>query len=102
MRLGSDCFTYYDKIDAGGAGTNVAHLVPQGNLRETVVGVFFAATSDEISKMQELARRGMRDGAWGMSTGLIYVPSSFADTAELTEIAKVVGEEGAVREPYSR
>ncbi len=94
---------YYDKIDAGGAGTNVAHLVPQGNLRETVVGnAQRAATSDEISKMQELARRGMRDGAWGMSTGLIYVPSSFADTAELIEIAKVVGEEGGLYASHIR
>jgi N-acyl-D-aspartate/D-glutamate deacylase len=94
---------YYDKIDAAGAGTNVAHLVPQGNLRETVVGSSQrAATADEITKMQELACRGMRDGAWGMSTGLIYVPSSFADTAELIAIAKIVGEEGGLYASHIR
>ncbi|MBI3864840.1 MAG: amidohydrolase family protein [Planctomycetia bacterium] len=94
---------YYEKIDAAGAGTNVAHLVPQGNLREAVIGnAQRAATADEIAKMQELARRGMRDGAWGMSTGLIYVPSSFADTAELIEIAKVVGEEGGLYASHIR
>lgn len=84
---------FYDKIDAAGAGTNVAHLLPQGSLRGDVVGqAQRPATADEIEKMKELARQAMADGAWGMSTGLIYVPSSYADTAELIEIAKVVGE----------
>ena len=94
---------YYQKIDAAGAGTNVAHLLPQGNLREAVIGSGqLAATPDEIIKMKELARRALREGAWGMSTGLIYVPSSFADTAELVEIAKVVGEEGGLYASHIR
>lgn len=94
---------YYQQIDAAGAGTNVAHLLPQGNLRETVLGsVQRAATAEEIAKMKELARRGMQDGAWGMSTGLIYVPSSFADTAELVEIASVVGQEGGIYASHIR
>jgi N-acyl-D-aspartate/D-glutamate deacylase len=86
---------YYQKIDLAGAGTNVAHLLPQGNLRDAVVGSLQrTATPEELMRMKNLARLAMRDGAWGMSTGLIYVPSSFADTAELAEIAAVVGEEG--------
>ncbi len=94
---------YYEKIDLAGVGTNVAHLLPQGNLRETVVGsVQRAATPDETLKMKELARQAMKDGAWGMSTGLIYVPSSFADTAELAEIAAVVGEEGGLYASHIR
>jgi len=98
-----DVADYYQKIDAAGAGTNVAHLLPQGNLRETVVGsAQREATPEEISKMQELARRAMRDGAWGMSTGLIYVPSSFASTAELVQIAEVVGAEGGLYASHIR
>jgi N-acyl-D-aspartate/D-glutamate deacylase len=94
---------YYQKIDAGGAGTNVAHLFPQGNLREVVIGsAQRAATSEELMKMKELARRAMREGAWGLSTGLIYVPSSFADSAELIEIAAVVGEEGGLYASHIR
>jgi len=38
----------------------------------------------------------MQEGAWGMSPGLIYVPSSFADSAEIVEIAKVIGEHGGI------
>ena len=94
---------YYQKIDAAGAGTNVAHLLPQGNLREVVIGSMQrAATPDELMNMKELARRAMREGAWGMSTGLIYVPSSFADSAELVDIAAVVGEEGGLYASHIR
>ncbi len=98
-----DVADYYQKIDAAGAGTNVAHLLPQGNLREAVMGsVQRAATPEEIAKMKDLARRAMQDGAWGMSSGLIYVPSSFADTAELVEIARVVGEQGGLYASHIR
>ncbi len=94
---------YYQKIDAAGAGTNVAHLVPHGNLREAVMGsIQRAATSEEIGRMKDLARRAMQEGAWGMSTGLIYVPGSFADTAELVEIAKVIGEQGGLYASHIR
>ena len=51
-----------------------------------------APTDSENSKMLELATKAMQDGAWGMSTGLIYVPSSYADTQELVSIAKIVGQ----------
>lgn len=84
---------YYSKINASGAGTNVAHLLPQGALRGHVIGsVQRAAKPDEIAKMRSIADEAMKDGAWGMSTGLIYVPSSYADTGELVEIAKVIGQ----------
>ncbi|MBC8352897.1 MAG: amidohydrolase family protein [Planctomycetes bacterium] len=82
---------YYDKIDEFGTGVNVAHLLPQGSLRREVMNSEQRrATDDELGRMKGLAEKAMKDGAWGMSSGLIYVPSSYADTAELTEIAKVV------------
>lgn len=87
-----DTGDYYEKIDRFGAGLNVAHLIPQGSLRERVLGAENVSPSDEqLEEMRQLADLAMRDGAWGMSTGLIYVPSSYADTAELTELAKIVG-----------
>ena len=86
-----DVGDYYDKIDELGAGVNVAHLLPQGSLRREVIGSEQRpATDDELARMKVLADQAMQDGAWGMSSGLIYVPSSYADTAELTEIAKIV------------
>lgn len=98
-----DVGEYYGKIDAAGAGTNVAHLLPQGSLRDAVLGTAHrAAEAAELEQMKNLADKAMQEGAWGMSTGLIYVPSSYADTAELVEIARVVGSYGGVYASHIR
>jgi N-acyl-D-aspartate/D-glutamate deacylase len=68
---------YYDRLAADGAGINIAHLIPQGEIRSEVMGkVRRAPTDEELKKMQELVAVGMEQGAWGMSTGLQYVPSA--------------------------
>ena len=52
--------------------------------------------------MKELVARGMREGAWGMSTGLIYVPGTYAKTEEIVELAKVVHEHGGIYASHIR
>lgn len=90
-----DAAAYFDAIDAAGAGTNVAHLLPQGSLRDKILGaVNRKSTAAELETMRGLADKAMRDGVWGMSTGLIYIPGSYTPTEELQEIAKVVGKHG--------
>src|SRR5690606_35987270 len=84
-----DVAAYYEAIDKRPAGVNVAHLIPQGSLRGKVIGQSRRQPTDkELAKMRELAREGMQAGAWGMSTGLQYVPGSFADVDELSAIAQ--------------
>ncbi len=86
---------YLDKVDAAGAGTNVMHLLPQGSLRQAVMGTARREpTADELAEMKRLADKAMVDGCWGMTSGLIYVPSVYATTDELVEIATVVGNRG--------
>ncbi len=86
-----DVGDYYEKIDKAGAGANVVHLLPHGALRRQVVGTERRpATKAELEEMQSLAEKAMADGAWGMSTGLIYVPGTYADTEELVALAEVV------------
>ncbi|MBN68477.1 MAG: N-acyl-D-amino acid deacylase [Gimesia sp.] len=98
-----DTGEYYRQIDAAGSGTNVMHLIPQGSLRDHVMGSGQREpTEEELQKMQELARRAMLDGAWGMSTGLIYVPSSYADTDELIMLAKIVAEYNGIYASHIR
>lgn len=98
-----DAGAYYKKVELEGAGTNVAHLLPQGSLREKVVGnVERKATAEEIAKMRELATQAMRDGVWGMSTGLIYVPSVYADTPELVAITEIVAQHGGLYASHIR
>jgi N-acyl-D-aspartate/D-glutamate deacylase len=94
---------YYDEIDRHGAGTNVAHLIPHGDVRDAVFGkVDRAPTTSELEKMCELADRGMREGAWGMSTGLIYVPGTYAKTDEIAAVAAVVGKHGGIYASHIR
>jgi len=98
-----DVAKYYDEIDLHGAGTNVAHLLPHGDLRDTVFGkVDRVPTTSELEKMCDLAARAMRDGAWGMSTGLIYVPGTYARTEELVAVAAVVGRHGGIYASHIR
>lgn len=94
---------YLAKIDEDGAGTHVAHLLPHGNLRDQAMGKEDRKpTTEELEKMCELADQAMRDGAFGMSTGLIYVPSMFSTTEELIAISKVIGKHGGIYASHIR
>ena len=98
-----DVAKYYDAIDQHGSGPNIMHLLPQGSLRRQVMGSEDRrATDDEMESMRALAEKAMKDGAWGMSTGLIYVPSSYADTEELSAIAEVVGRHNGIYASHIR
>ncbi len=98
-----DVGTYLASIDKEGAGTHVAHLLPQGSLRRAVMGSSRRdATEQELAKMIELAEQAMADGAFGMSTGLIYVPGTFTKTEELVEIARVVARHGGIYASHIR
>ncbi|WP_077026393.1 N-acyl-D-amino-acid deacylase family protein [Fuerstiella marisgermanici] len=95
--------SYYKKIDDHGAGPNIAHLIPQGSLRRRVLGSDNIQPDDsQLQEMLDLAEKAMQDGAWGMSTGLIYVPSSYASTEEITAIAKVVAKHGGIYASHIR
>jgi len=92
-----DVADYYQKIDEHGAGTNVAHLLAHGSLRAKVVGVDDRqATSEELTEMRRLAEVAMQDGAWGMTSGLIYVPGAYADTDELVSVSEVIAQHGGI------
>jgi N-acyl-D-amino-acid deacylase len=98
-----DVESYLKKVDAHGAGTHVIHLLPQGSLRDQVMGKSDRdPTPEEMAKMIELTDRAMQDGAYGMSTGLIYVPGTFSKTRELIEIAKVVAKHGGIYASHIR
>lgn len=98
-----DVSKYLDAIDDKGAGTNVIHLVPLGTVRSAVMkNAERPPTPDELKKMQALVERGMRAGAWGVSTGLIYLPGRYADTAEITALASVAGRHGGLYASHIR
>ncbi|MDK2870609.1 MAG: N-acyl-D-amino-acid deacylase [Pyrococcus sp.] len=79
--------------ELGSLGTNVAGLVGHGTLRIAVMGMENRdPTTEEIEEMKKLLGQAMKDGAFGMSTGLIYPPGVYSKTEELIELSKVVAE----------
>ena len=86
-----------------GTVPNIGAFVGHGSIREAVFGsVNRAPTPDELERMRALARDAMRDGAFGMSTGLFYVPATFSKTDEIVELAKVVGQLGGIHISHMR
>ncbi|MBT0768584.1 D-aminoacylase [Kineosporia sp. J2-2] len=93
---------YLDRVDAG-AAVNVAYLVPQGTVRMLAVGTDDRpATAAELDHMRALVGAGMREGAFGMSSGLTYVPGMYAGTDELVALCEVVAAHGGFYAPHQR
>jgi dihydroorotase/N-acyl-D-amino-acid deacylase len=60
------------------------------------------ATPEEIEKMRQITRQAMLEGAFGLSTGLFYVPGHYTPTEEVVELAKVVGAMGGMHTSHMR
>ena len=88
---------YLKAVEQAHPALDCAYLIPHGAVRLHAMGMEDRkATAVEITAMQELIRQGMSDGAVGLSTGLIYPPCCFADTAELIELCRTVAELGGI------
>lgn len=84
---------YLSAIERARPAIDCAYLIPHGAIRLAVMGMEDRqARPEEILAMQELIRQSMREGALGLSTGLIYPPCCFADTSELIELCRAVVE----------
>jgi N-acyl-D-amino-acid deacylase len=91
------------KWENQGIGTNAVHLVGYGDVRRSVMGVEPRdPTPEELDKIKEIVRQAMKEGAWGMSTGLEYIPGRYAATEEIIEVTKVVAEFGGVYASHQR
>src|SRR5438445_5544905 len=91
------------QLEALKISINIGSFVGQGSVRTAVIGdVDRKATADEIQKMAELVEQAMKDGAFGLSTGLFYVPGTFTPTDEVIELAKVAGRFGGIHESHQR
>ncbi|HBY59098.1 MAG TPA: N-acyl-D-amino-acid deacylase [Solibacterales bacterium] len=94
---------YLDKLAATKFGVNFGLFVGHGTLRREAVGLDNRrATEDEVAKMRALAAEAMKQGAFGLSTGLFYVPGNYAPTEEVIAIAKTVGELGGMHISHMR
>jgi N-acyl-D-amino-acid deacylase len=88
---------YLSFLNRLGISINVVTLVGQGTVRSSVMGFKAGrATPEQMSLMQREAIKALREGAFGLSTGLIYPPGSYASTDELVELTRVVAREGGL------
>jgi N-acyl-D-amino-acid deacylase len=84
-------------------GINVAFLAGQGAIRRSVMKlVDRPPTKEELETMKQLTAQAMRDGAFGLSTGLKYLPGTFATTDEIVALAEVSARMGGIYTSHLR
>ena len=94
---------YLARVERTHLSSNYVTFVGQGTLRACVMGhAMRAPTPDELKQMQNLLARSMEEGAWGVSTGLIYPPSAYADVDELVALSRVAAERGGLYTSHIR
>ncbi|WP_034271352.1 N-acyl-D-amino-acid deacylase family protein [Actinospica robiniae] len=101
--FGVDFAAYAARVEASEPAVNLACLVGHGSLRTAVIGADRrAATEEETRRMAELLEVAAQQGAFGLSTGLIYAPGSFADTGEVAALADVARANGLLYSTHMR
>lgn len=98
-----DLAAHLARLERGGIGVNYGSMVGHGTVRTTVLGTQNRPPeAGELEQMADLVDAAMRAGAFGLSTGLIYVPGIYADAAEITALARVAGRHGGLYASHIR
>ena len=86
-----------------GIGPNAALLVGHGQVRELAIGMEDRQpTPEELEEMKALVQEAMEQGAYGLSTGLEYLPGRYGNTDEVIELAKVIAPYGGIYHTHMR
>ena len=94
---------YFQSVSETGSAPNVGVLIGHNAVRQAVMGNDNRApTTAEQSAMNALVKAAMDDGAFGMSTGLIYLPGTYSETDEVIALARVVAAEGGIYASHMR
>jgi len=90
-------------LEEHGIGVNVVQLVPHGSVRREILGQENRApNADELDQMRAIVEDGMKNGAFGLSSGLFYTPAAYAETEEVIELAKVASKYNGVYSSHIR
>ena len=94
---------YFATLERQGISINFGTYYSEAQARTAVLGnTARAPGADELTRIQELMATAMKAGAMGMTTALIYPPSSFASTEELIAVATVAGQYGGIYASHMR
>ena len=95
--------TYFDTLRMQGFSLNVGSLIGHNSVRMKVMKMAFRdPTAREQTEMERLVEQAMKDGAVGLSTGLIYTPGTYAHTPEVVNLAKVAARYGGLYASHIR
>ena len=98
-----DLGNYFRYLDSLKLSINVASLIGHNDVRKSVMGTANRPPSPaEMEKMESLVEKAMKDGAAGLSTGLIYVPGTYSTTPEITGLARVAAKYNGVYATHMR
>jgi N-acyl-D-amino-acid deacylase len=100
----TDIAGFFADLERTRVAVNVATLIGQGSVRGQVMGGSFMRppTPEEMDRMRALVAQAMKEGAVGISTGLIYLPGTFTKTEELIELSKVAAAHGGMYVSHMR
>ena len=88
---------FFDRLEALPKSVNIGSFIGQGAVRAAVIGnANRQPTAEELEKMRVLVEQGMKEGAFGLSSGLFYVPGTFTPTDEVIDLARVAGRFGGI------
>ena len=94
---------YLDETAQMGVGLNVAMLTGHNTIRRSVMGLENRApTAEELRRMEEMVAQSMDEGAFGLSTGLKYLPGTFSDVDEVVALSKAASERGGIYTSHLR
>ncbi len=94
---------YIDSVRRATIGINVAYLVGHNDVRRAVMGMSDKDPMPaQLAHMQQLVRDGMRDGAFGLSTGLLYLPGTYSTIDEVVALATVAAQAGGIYTSHLR
>jgi N-acyl-D-amino-acid deacylase len=99
----TDMDGYAQRLESQGTALNVAPLVGHGTLRVAAMGIEDRPPTDaELATMERLAAVAIEQGAFGLSTGLTHVPSSYGSASEVEALARVVQRHGGIYATHAR
>ena len=94
---------YMATLERETIGINVAYLIGHNDIRRTVMGMSDQApTAEQLSRMQRLVREGMHDGAFGLSTGLLYLPGTYSTVDEVVALATAASDSDGIYTSHLR
>jgi N-acyl-D-amino-acid deacylase len=99
-----DAGRFFEELNQAGVCINVATLVGHNDVRRKAMGGSHdrPPSPAEMEAMKALVERAMKEGALGLSTGLIYLPGTFSTTEEIIELAKVAASYGGIYASHMR